>query len=419
MSLLDILTGGETSQAQSDLEQALQAIQGINTPSAQQMQYQIQKEIQAGTITPEQAQTYLQQANALASENVPQQGTQAQEQAIAQTLGAADQGGLNPEEQAQMAQILQQLGTQESGANQAVVQNQAARGALTGGETLAAQLQNNQNEAQNANLEGGNTAATAYQQMLNELTSAGSMGQALQGQENTQANTVAAATNAINQFNAAQQQNEQNFNVENQNQAQAANVENQQAIENANTQAENAYSQYQAQLPEEVFQDQLSKAEGEAGVGEQQANQATAAGQQQAGLIGGLVGAAGEAGASALTPAPVYNIGMPTTPEAPAATGAAAGVAAAQGGEIHKYLSGGDVEADRPGERARVPGNSPKNDRIPAELSEGEVVLPRTVAHAGPDKVMDFLNRIRKPKMPHPDDVASVLHALGRVREAQ
>jgi hypothetical protein len=400
--LLDAITGGETSAAQNDLEQALAAIQGIQTPTAQEMQYQIQKEIQAGTITPEQAQTYLQSANALAAENVPQEGTQAQEEAITQTLSAADQGGLNPEEQAQIAQILQQLGTQESGVNQAAVQQQAERGALTGGETLAAQLQSNQNEAQNANLEGGNTAATAYQQMLNELSSAGSMGSALQGQENTQANTVAAATNAINQFNAAQQQGEANYNTTNANEAQAANVENLQNIGNTNTANENAYEAYQAQLPQEVYQDQLNKAAAEAGVSEQQAGQATTAGGEEAGLIGGLVGTAGDVVGN------VYGAPSTTNPT----TGHYAG------GEIHDYLNGGLVKADRPNERAVVPGNSPKNDRIPASLSEGEVVLPRTVArNPQPDKVMDFLNRIRKPKTPHPDDVATVLHALGKVRE--
>jgi hypothetical protein len=43
--------------------------------------------------------------------------------------------------------------------------------------------------------------------------------------------------------------------------------------------------------------------------------------------------------------------------------------------------------------------------------------LPRTISqNPRPDRVMEFLNRIRRPK-PHPDDVATVLHALGRVRE--
>lgn len=394
MSLLDIFTGGKSSEASADLEKALQAIQGVQVPTAESMQYKIQKLVQAGVITPQQAQTYLQSPNALASENIDQTGTQAQEQAIADLLGAANQGGLNPQEQAQMQQILTQLGATEKGQNEAVLQNAASRGALTGGETIAAQLEGNQNAAQNANLEGGNTAATAYQNILNELTSAGTIGQGLQGQENTQANTVAAATNAINQFNAAQQQQESNFNTQNINQAQAENVQNLQNIENQNVANENEYARYQAQLPEEVEQNQLQKAAAEAGVSENAGNLATEQGGQLAGLYGGLIGAAGDVGAAYATP-----------------------VKASEGGEIHKYLNGGMVNIDNSEERARIQGNSPKNDKVPALLSEGEIVLPRTISrNPQPDRVMEFLNRIRKPKMPHPDDTAHVLEALGRMR---
>ena len=397
MSLLDTLTGGKSSDASSALEQALQNIQNVQTPTAESMQYQLQKLVQAGVLTPEQAQTYLQSPNALASENVDQTGTKAQEESIADMLSAANEGGLNPNEQAQMQTIIQNLNTQEKGANDAVVQNQAARGALTGGETMAAQLEGNQAADVNANQLGLGTASNAYTQMLNELTSAGAAGANLQGQQNTQANTVAAATNAINQFNAAQQQNTENENVTAQNQAQAANLENAQNISNQNTENANAYSQYQAQLPQEVYSDEMQKAAAEAGVSEKQASNDTTQGGQEAGLIGGVIGAAGDVGAAYATP-----------------------VKASEGGEIHEYLNGGLVKADRPGERAIVKGNSPRNDRIPADLSEGEVVLPRTISqNPQPDKVMAFLNRIRGPKMPHPDDTAHVLQALGRLRTAQ
>jgi len=392
LSLLDTFTGGKSSEASSALENALQAIQEVQTPTAQSMQYQIQKLVQAGVLTPEQAQTYLQSPNALASENVDQTGTKAQEDEIAQLLGMAGEGGLSPAEQSQMQSIIQGLNTQEKGANDAVVQNQAARGALTGGETMAAQLEGNQAADVNANQLGLGTASNAYTQMLNELTSAGSAGQALQGQQNTQANTVAAATNAINQFNTAQQQQEENMNVGAQNTAKQFNLENAQGISNQNVENENAYSQYQAQLPQEVYADQMQKAAAEAGVSENQAANDTTQGGQMAGLIGGAIGAAGDVGAAYAAP-----------------------VKASEGGEIESFLNGGVVDG-----KAKVRGNSPKNDTVPAVLSPGEVVLPRTISqNPQPDKVMAFLNRIRGAKMPHPDDTAHVLQALGRLRTAQ
>jgi hypothetical protein len=174
----------------------------------------------------------------------------------------------------------------------------------------------------------------------------------------------------------------------------------------------------------------MQKADAEAGVSENQANNDTTQGGQFAGLLGGLIGAGGKLGAAALTPA-----------AAAATPAAAAPVAVAEGGEIefedpvpgpdrvpdiyedatgYKHLGesflaeeGGSV----PG-KAEVSGDSPRNDKVPAILSPGEVVLPRSVAkNPQPDKVMDFLRRMRPAKPAHPDDVATVLHALGKIRE--
>lgn len=395
MGLLDLVTGGKSSDASAAMEQALNDIRAVKTPTADEMKYKIQKLVQAGVITPQQAKTFLQDPNALASMNIDQTGTKAQQEAISSLLEAAQNGGLNPAEEAKMGDIIQQMQTAEKGANDAVLQRAAERGALTGGETIAAQLNNNQNATVNANQNARDLAAESYNNMLAELTSAGSMGQGLQGQQNTQANTVAAATNAINQFNAAQQQAQENFNVGNANQAQAANVENLQNIENQNVANQNAYSQYEAQLPQQVFSDEMQKAGAEAGVGENTAQLDTQQGGQLANLIGGIVGAGGQAAGSYYGAQKKYK-----------------------GGEVHEYLDGGEVEADNPHEMAHIAGNSPKNDKIPALLSEGEIVLPRTITrNPEPDRVMDFLRRVRgqKPRI-EPEDTAHVLKALSMVR---
>ncbi len=66
-------------------------------------------------------------------------------------------------------------------------------------------------------------------------------------------------------------------------------------------------------------------------------------------------------------------------------------VAMAQGGMAHSpmsphdYRHGGNVVASNPQEKATVAGNSYSNDKIPAMVSEGEVVLDRdTMADKGP-----------------------------------
>lgn len=436
MALLDLLTGGKAQEADSDLNSALGAINAVATPTTEEMQFQIQQLVQAGVMTPEEAQTFLQSPSAFSTENIDQTGTQAQQQAIASLLGAAGAGGLNPEEQAQMQQIEQQLATQEHGANQAAIQGQAARGNLTGGETLAAQLEGNQAADVNANQLGAATAGNAYQQMINELTSAGSLGSGLQGQENTQANTVASAIDAINRFNTTQQQTEENLNTQASNVAQEENLANLQDISNKNVSNANAHALQQSQLPQETYQDALAKAEAAAGIDTQMANQATGQGEQNAGIVGGLTGLGattvfggnnfGSPSSSSGGSSPAGAAGAANTfSDFGAGAGEAGGSADAagialvnKGGEIKDFRSGGPV----PG-KAVVPGNSPRNDNVPAMLSPGEVVLPRTVTkNPSQDKVMSFLNRMRAPKQippAHPHDIKSVLDALSMRRGMQ
>lgn len=95
----------------------------------------------------------------------------------------------------------------------------------------------------------------------------------------------------------------------------------------------------------------------------------------------------------------ISEIGKPKTPPIPGGTQTVAGggdslvggggsaiegiapllAVAAQGGEAHDYRGGGGVRAKSSNERAVVHGNDYANDKIPAVLSEGEVVIPRSV----------------------------------------
>lgn len=66
----------------------------------------------------------------------------------------------------------------------------------------------------------------------------------------------------------------------------------------------------------------------------------------------------------------------------------------AGGGNVHDYRTGGHVKAQNPAEKAVKPGNSYANDKIPAMLSEGEVVIPRNVMH-GKDPVRGAAEFVR------------------------
>lgn len=104
--------------------------------------------------------------------------------------------------------------------------------------------------------------------------------------------------------------------------------------------------------------------------------------------------------------------------------GAAAANAAQQGAIAGGFLSGaGAVGAAAlahggpvPG-KAKVSGDSPKNDTEPAMLSPGEIVIPRSVAN-DPEKAKEFIEHIKKQneRKKNPDG-PSFGHILKKHRE--
>ena len=414
MSLLDVLTGGQSGNASSDEQAALAALNNVQTPSAQALDLPaLEQEVNAGNMTPAQMTAYLQQNNALSTENTSQQGTAAQQAALAQLGQVANAGAAGtPTEQAQIAQALQQSNTNLAGQRGAIDQAAQARGVAPGLLQAALSQQNAGQDAQNANQAALQAQSQAYQTALNAMSQGASAGNALQGQQNTQANTVAAAQNAMQQFNAANQQQASAQNAGYQQQANSYNTQNQQNVSNANTGLANQRTEYNAQVPQTVYQDQMQKATGIAGQENQAANTATNQGQQTAGIYSGLLGAGatalsggigGAATSGALTGTQAINSGAGSTPTGANANPANYGITNyAKGGMVDiPCLCGGGMCMKHGGQvpgKAQVPGDSPKNDTVHAQLSPGEVVIPRSITQS------------------HPEDIAALLQAMQHLR---
>lgn len=262
----------------------------------------------------------------LLARQAAQQGAATQQQAVGQgaTLQAQQQlnalSGLSAQQQAQAAtqQAIGGLGTTQVGAQQTGITNQAQ---------LATQQVASQQAAQNA----------------------------LAQQANSVAGQQIAGTTANNQAQQSEQQIQQNA-LAAQNQQQVA------AQGNVNT---------------------------------ANAGLASTTLQGQQGLVGGVLNGVGSALGLAgggevdkpeqyafkdlitITPAPSMN-------EPQSAVGKFLKGYAANGGIATKYdyRSGGDVKAKSPREKAIKGGDSYSNDKIPALLSEKEIVLPRSVTQS-------------------------------------
>jgi hypothetical protein len=403
--LLDLLTGGSNENAQGDLAAALQNVENVQTPDTAQLQlsplaqYTDTGDLQAALANAAQAGP-----SAYDSENISSVPMATMQQALAQEGEIANAQGMTPQEKASIAQAEETVNENTAGQRGAIAQSFAGMGVPQS--LISAALQNGTagQEAeqlyQNALQAQGQAANQGITALQNEGTLAGQM----YGQQAGQANTVAAAQNALNQFNAANTQQTNLANQANQQAANTYNTQNAQNIANQNVAGQQTVQeQNQVNAPQEAAQLALEKSGQEVGVGESQANQQTAVGQQNAGLIGGLVGAAGNVAGG-------YASG--------AALGSA--IAAAEGGEIPPkstvapttFLRGGPV----PGQ-ARVAGDSPRNDTVPARLSPGEFVVPRSVAQQ--PGIKNFLANAVPNKPPsgaHPSDIKSIIRALSELR---
>jgi hypothetical protein len=146
--------------------------------------------------------------------------------------------------------------------------------------------------------------------------------------------------------------------------------------------------------------------------------QANLEAQRNAQLVGSLVGAAGTLGGAYFTGG--ASAAMPAATPAAAASFAGTSNMTGLSPEAQSILQGGRARGgaiEVPG-KAKYKGDTRANDTVPALLSPGEIVLPRTVAQSddAPDKAKKFVEAIKTKKKPSARDYAQ---ALARLQELE
>ena len=286
--------------------------------------------------------------NALAGADGDGAARSAQRQALMRLQQSA-QGGLNDADKAGLNSALGKAAQVNRGQQGAILQGAQSRGALNSGATLAAQLQAQQG-AQEA---GANAAVDVAGQAAQRAQEANAQAAVLGGQMDQSAFQRQAITgqaqNEINARNAAAGNDSARFNAELQALTDRFNIGN-----------DIGAKQFLAQLLQQKFANELGVANGKAS-----ADAANNAANMQ--LLSGIIGAAGNLGGTLLMP------------------GGALGPKLAQ--TVLNRAHGGHV----PG-KAKVEGDSLKNDTVPAMLSPGEIVIPRTAAQSF-DKAVKFLEK--------------------------
>ncbi len=437
---LESLLGIDTTAGTAEMQQAIQALQAVGVPNAAQLTLpELQKYVAAGVLSPQQYQAIS--ANPEAYQQAMQQsqdnsGVNAQKAALQQLGGIVSAGGSTPINQANLMNNINTTNQAMQAARQGIQENAQERGVAGGGQEFLGQLLNEQGNAQNANMGAVNAASNNAQLALQALSNQGQLGGTMQGQANQQAQAQAQAAQQVAEYNSQLQSMANQYNTQNANQAQQMNLANAQNIGNMNTGNANMRTQYNAQVPQTVYQDQMGKAQGLAGAYGNMANLKEQQAQSQNQFTGSLIGAGATLGGDYLmgqgmgaankTVAPqnqAMNANPINNPNDPWNRGFAMGGEVqcyAQGGEVHDHELCMQVGGQVPGE-AQVPGDSTQNDTVPARLSPHEIVLPRTVAQApnAPQAAAQFVGQIKGQQPGQPPMQGNVKSFADTIKELE
>jgi hypothetical protein len=175
---------------------------------------------------------------------------------------------------------------------------------------------------------------------------------------------------------------------------------------------------------EQARLDQMATA-GAMGLEQYEQQRATQAAGAATGAIGAGMGAltAGRGGGGTnITINPGGSASVQGAGQATASQMSASGAGLGSGGasiasQLKGVARGGDIKSREIPGKAKYKGDTRSNDTVPALLSPGEIVLPRTVAQSedAPDKAKKFVQAIKKQKRPSPKAWAEAVARLNEL----
>lgn len=250
-----LLGGEDTSQDQ--LAEIMKRTQGIPLPELQKMIAEQYSSV--GSVNPELESIINLGPSAMEGISTDPALRQAQMNALLKLQGISDAGGKDAEFLAGANRVQNQVNANLKGNQDAIQQNLAARG-LSGGLSEQVQRQMAAQSAANQQASMGlDLNAQAQQRALSALMSGAQLGGQMEQNQFNQKSQIAQAQDAINKFNIANQQQISGQNIDRRNNAQIANLQNQQNIANMNTGARQAANEYNLNLPQQNFNNQMSR----------------------------------------------------------------------------------------------------------------------------------------------------------------
>lgn len=246
-------------------QQALQQFQDLYVPTREEQEIALNPYQYQGDFDPLRESAVDLGPSEYESINLDPATRDAQMAALAQMQEMASNPEATAMDRARMAGITADANRAAQGQRAAVMQNMRQRGLAGSGMELVAQMQANQGAAEQANREGMALQAQAQQRALDALYNSAGLAGDIRGQDTRQAENKAAAIDAINRFNAQNQQGVRGRNTDRMNQAGLRNLDSRQQMQNANTDLRNQQQTYNKGLYQTQFGNELVKKQGLSG----------------------------------------------------------------------------------------------------------------------------------------------------------
>lgn len=255
---------GDRDKQAAAMQEGVDVFRNINIPELSEQELQLLLPQLMGELTPEMENYISAGPSAFEQIEADPRLKNAQMSAL-NYLGEVGQTGLTAGERAGMNELRRNT-AQESQAKQAqILQDMAQRGVGGSGVELAARLGGNQASADRMSRESDVLTQQAQQRAMEAMMNQANLGGQIRGQDRSEAESTAGAKDVMNKFNVQNQQSLQQRNVGAKNQAQLMNLQEKQRIAEAQTGLKNKQQQYNKDLLQQQFGNQMGRAQGLSG----------------------------------------------------------------------------------------------------------------------------------------------------------
>ncbi len=287
-------------RAKAAQDKGLQEWLKINVPDPKDQQLALERFVSAGEIDPKLETAIKQDPSGLKQVTTSMAQKGAQNRALQELQQVGSEGGLRLQDKAALQDATLESNMKAKADRDAITADMARKGQGGSGFELAAQLGAQQGQADRDANSSLKVAAGAQERALQAIMGGGDMATKMRSQEFGEEAEKAKAQDAINRFNTTNLQDIGQRNIASQNAAQVANLANKQDILNKNVGVSNQQQQYNKELQQRQFDNQVKLAAGKSGQYGQQAQGELNQGQMignAASNIGGGIGSALNVGA--------------------------------------------------------------------------------------------------------------------------